>query len=60
MAQGYGVVGSSVEAGAEEVENAPALSLVLASLPGVQLTVTHADADLPDGGDQGSQPWHSA
>lgn len=50
LPQGYGVIGSTDE-GPEEIEHAPALSITLACLPGVQLSITHVTPDaLPDGG----------
>lgn len=49
--QGFGVIGSSPGQGPKEVENAPALSLTLARLPGVDVAVSHVTSgDLPDGG----------
>lgn len=51
MLQGYGVIGTTAE-GPEEIEHAPALSLALGHLPGVELSVTRVTAsNLPDGGE---------
>jgi hypothetical protein len=48
--QGYGVIGSTAE-GPEEIEHAPSVSITLASLPDVAVSITHVTAqDLPDGG----------
>jgi hypothetical protein len=48
--QGYGVIGSTAE-GPEEIEHAPSVSITLASLPGVSVSITHVtEQDLPDGG----------
>lgn len=46
---GGGVVGSNAEAGAQEVEREPALSLTLAHLPNVNVRTFHVlEDDLPD------------
>jgi hypothetical protein len=51
VSQGYGVIGTTAE-GPEEIEHAPALSLTLGYLPGVDLRVTRVTAsNLPDGGE---------
>lgn len=48
--QGYGVIGTGDD-GPEEIEHAPAVSITLASLPGVHVAVRHITAaSLPDGG----------
>lgn len=49
--QGYGVIGSTDD-GPEEIEHAPSLSLTLASLPGVHVSIQHVTKEqLPDGGE---------
>lgn len=54
--QGYGVIGSTEE-GPEEIEHAPSLSITLASLPGVDISVQHVTSQqLPDGGALGMGP----
>mmetsp|Transcript_38716 Transcript_38716/g.86104 ORF Transcript_38716/g.86104 Transcript_38716/m.86104 type:complete len:558 (+) Transcript_38716:89-1762(+) len=46
---GFGVIGGSDE-GPEEVESAPAISVTLARMPGVELSLTHVSMpQLPDG-----------
>ena len=53
LSQGYGVIGSTKD-GAEEIEHAPALSVALGVLPGVNLTLTRVDKNnVPDGGKLG-------
>ncbi|KAF6260236.1 hypothetical protein COO60DRAFT_1637771 [Scenedesmus sp. NREL 46B-D3] len=49
LRKGYGVIGSTAD-GPEEIEHAPAVSITLASLPGVAVGIKHVTAqDLPDG-----------
>ncbi len=51
-AQGYGVIGMRKGTEPEEVDTVPAVSVSLATLPGVDVSVSHVSmAALPDGGE---------
>lgn len=56
-AQGYGVMGM-LHGASEEVEGLPAVSLALASLPGVSLRTFHVPPSaLPDAGGRACMGW---
>lgn len=50
-AQGFGVIGMRGGQEAEEVDTVPVVSVALARLPGVDISLSHISmAGLPDGG----------